>query len=249
MMPVTAIQHSDALILLDAGTPYIVGRKRLKASWTYSSTNTPTVHVGFTVIFYTGSDPQDEAARVASAVDVGPNIRTVEVAIAPTVSMVVKAAVRARYAGGSVSEWTVLPGTVTVTPEVIAVTPTRVDVQGVTGALADGATEDLDLAISGKSIRVLRIATDVPAWVRLYTTAAYRTDDSGRPITSDPTPDTGIFGEVLTAPGNLELDLNPSFYGSNMDDPPAGIVYAAITNKSGGASPVQVTLTCVVEEN
>jgi hypothetical protein len=251
-MPTTSIQHSDALIFLDGGTPLLVGRKILKASWTYSSTNTPTVHVGFTVIFFTGSDPEDAAARVASAVDVGPNVRSVQVAVAPTSPLVVKAAVQARYAGGIASEWTVLPGTQTVTPETYPIyiqeQPARTPATAVTGTLADGASEEIDLTVA-KSALITRIETSADAWVQIYSTAAFRTADVGRAITTDPEGEVGLIGEVLTDSGNLVLDLAPVFVGSNADSTPATTFYLRVTNKSGSSAAITVTLSFVKLED
>lgn len=123
----------------------------------------------------------------------------------------------------------------------------RGDVVGVTANLADGASENLDLAV-GKSAATLKITTTSAAWVRLYTTAAYRAADAGRPITTDPEGETGLIGEVLTTGANLAIDLAPAFVGGNGDDPAASIWYLSVTNKSGGAAAITVTLSRVVME-
>lgn len=122
-MTMTVIQHSDALIYINGGSPQVIGRKVLKVSWTYSSTYTQTQLIGFTVVFFEGTDPQESTAYVATPLDVAADIRTVQVSIAPLANTDVKAAVRARYAGGYVSDWTVLPGTASVVAQVVDIFP------------------------------------------------------------------------------------------------------------------------------
>jgi hypothetical protein len=125
--------------------------------------------------------------------------------------------------------------------------PVRGTVAGATASLADDATGDLSLAI-GKIATALKIQTSAAAWVRLYSTAAYRTADAGRLITEDPEGEHGLIGEVLTDAGNLTLDLDPPFLGANLDGSPASTWYLAVQNKSGGTVAITVTVTRLVME-
>jgi len=111
------------------------------------------------------------------------------------------------------------------------------DVAGSTGSLAADASADLALAL-GKAGSLWKIATSAAAWVRLYATAAQRAADAARLETADPTP-----GEILaeirtTGPGAVPMALP----FNNGDDPRAETVYARVTNRSGGAAAVTVTV-------
>jgi hypothetical protein len=90
--------------------------------------------------------------------------------------------------------------------------------------------------------QVLRITTNKPARVRLYSTAAKRNADLLRPVTADPSGDHGCVVEVVTASDLLGLDMSPAPSGYSMESPPVGAIPYRVDN-FGAAGPVAVTLT------
>lgn len=122
---------------------------------------------------------------------------------------------------------------------------------GINGATSashgNGADENLNLT-GYKSYALLKIATDRAAWVRLYITDAKRTADAARLETTDPSPTAGVIAEVITT-GAETVDFTPAAIGWNGDITPTTTIYAAIRNKSGSTSAVDVTLTAVQLES
>lgn len=111
-----------------------------------------------------------------------------------------------------------------------------------TGSLADGATENSTASL-GKSFVLSKIAADRACRVRAYRSPAYRTADAARAIGIDPIGEHGVIVDCNIIGANLTLDLSPIVFGSTSEVPPSGNIALAIENKSGGASPVEVTFT------
>lgn len=105
---------------------------------------------------------------------------------------------------------------------------TRQTATHATATLDTNATEQAGITLS-PSFEVLRVSADGPCRIRLYSSAAARAADLSRPVSTTPTPGTGlILDVVLTAAGSLDLD--PHAHGANMETEPRGILPAAITN-------------------
>ena len=92
------------------------------------------------------------------------------------------------------------------------------------------------------SYRVLAVETDIPARVRVYGTDADRDADSARAIGVDPTGDHGVLLDVVTTPDDLARRLSPQVDVSNLDSPVDDVLYFNITNLTGAADTVSVTL-------
>ena len=116
----------------------------------------------------------------------------------------------------------------------------RGGVTGTTSSLADAAQADLDIT-GFKSYALLTITTDRAARVRLYVSAATRTADASRAEGVDPTSDAGLIAEVITT-GAETVIISPGAYGFNLESSPTTNIPCRVTNKSGGASTVQVDL-------
>jgi hypothetical protein len=58
---------------------------------------------------------------------------------------------------------------------------------------------------------------------------------------TDPTPDAGVIAEVITTGAETVL-MSPSSMGFNMEATPTTTIPCAVTNKSGSAGTVTVTL-------
>ena len=87
----------------------------------------------------------------------------------------------------------------------------------------------------------LSITTDKAAWVRIYSNGTSRTSDASRLETADPSPDAGVIAEVITTGAETVL-MSPSAMGFNMEATPTTNIPCAVTNKSGSAGTVVVTL-------
>lgn len=107
----------------------------------------------------------------------------------------------------------------------------------ITGPLASGATATGTVDLAG-SYRVLRVATDVPARVRLYTNAAKRDQDLARPVGVKPSGDHGRMLEVVTTAALPAMDLSPTLDGFVEDGSDAVPYSVTSTSPSGGAVAV-----------
>ena len=136
-------------------------------------------------------------------------------------------------------------GTVTADPG----TPTTQSV-GLTERTALQGSVTLDNNVSGnlnitgyKAYTLLKVETDADAWVRIYTDDAARTADQSRNEGTDPAPGTGVIAETR---GSGVIQLNPAPLGYNNDSPNiTDTIYTAVTNRSGAAATINVTLTAI----
>jgi hypothetical protein len=89
------------------------------------------------------------------------------------------------------------------------------------------------------------LTTDHPAWVRIYGSAAARTEDATRNITTKVTDGRGCFGDAITyLPDGLTLTWSevPTF--QNLDTPRTGKAYLAVTSMDPTYSgPINLTFT------
>ena len=118
----------------------------------------------------------------------------------------------------------------------------RVSPVTTTGALLANAIGNI--SITGyKTYALLAMFVELPAWVRLYTTAAARTADAGRLESVDPSPGSGVIAEVITTASNETVIFTPAILGFNFDTPSTTTtIYAAVKNKSGGLATIQIIL-------
>ena len=118
----------------------------------------------------------------------------------------------------------------------------RTTASATTGALIVGGTGNI--SITGfKTYALLGMSVGIPAWVRLYTSAAARTADASRLETEDPLPGSGIIAEVITTTNNQIVAFTPATIGFNADNPAATTIYASVKNKGSGLATIQVTLS------
>ena len=118
----------------------------------------------------------------------------------------------------------------------------RTTASATTGALSVGGTGNI--SITGfKTYALLGMSVGIPAWVRLYISAAARTADASRLETEDPLPGSGIIAEVITTTNNQIVAFTPATLGFNGDNPAATTIYASVKNKGAGSATISVTLT------
>jgi len=85
-----------------------------------------------------------------------------------------------------------------------------------------------------------KIATNRPARVRMYPTAAMRDNDFLRSVGRVPTGNHGRLLEVVTTPDILELILSPAVDITSVDAFDSEF-YVSVTNNDSVAGPVVVT--------
>jgi hypothetical protein len=131
--------------------------------------------------------------------------------------------------------------------------PLMIGLQGVratfdhpTAPLAAGATESGTVS-AFPGWRVIRLATNRPARVRLYPTIAQRDADLSRGVGVRPKGNSGRLLEMVTYPGALEWDMNPTVDLASMykDDP---TFFSAVTNLDSVTGSVVTTYTYVRTE-
>lgn len=105
----------------------------------------------------------------------------------------------------------------------------RVHVLGTVPSMTPGSTSTLDLDFA-ESCDLVAVSANHPCWIRVYSTAAARSADAARPITSDPIPGTGIMGEVLLYPERLLISWSPAPLFNNEDAILSKKAYLAITS-------------------
>lgn len=127
--------------------------------------------------------------------------------------------------------------------------PSRVIVSATTGPLFQNQTGNI--SITGfKSYAILKIATELPSWVRIYSDQASRTADASRTENQDPAPGAGVIAEVITTgPGEQTVLMTPSVMGFNNENPVTGVIPVAVTNKGTGLATIQITLTLIKLED
>jgi hypothetical protein len=107
----------------------------------------------------------------------------------------------------------------------------RVHVLGTTPSMAPGDTQTLDLQFA-ESCDLVAVTASRPCWIRIYSTAAARAADAARTINIDPTPGTGIMGEVAPYDGALAISWSPAPLFNNEDTVLGKTAYIAVTNQS-----------------
>ena len=118
---------------------------------------------------------------------------------------------------------------------------TRSAKAGTTASIADGVTTDVDI-VGFKSYALMTITTTDAAWVRVYVNSSARAADNGRAETSDPLPDAGVVAEVITVGAETVL-ISPGVIGYNLDSVVGTNIPIKVTNKSGSAAAITVTLS------
>ena len=108
-------------------------------------------------------------------------------------------------------------------------------------SLTAGQTANVQAA-GFKSYLLSKVTTDYPAWVRIYTDATSRTNDSTRTEGNDPLPGSGVIAEVITTSGSLTQLITPGVIGFNNDSVTTSTIYISVTNKDSTSRIITTTL-------
>jgi len=114
---------------------------------------------------------------------------------------------------------------------------------GTTSSINNNATTELNI-IGYKAYTLLNIQTTAAAWVRVYTDDVSRDADVTRSEGQDPVAGSGVITEVRTTGAQTVL-ISPGVIGFNNDAVPTTNIYLSVTNRSGSATPITVTLTAI----
>ena len=123
----------------------------------------------------------------------------------------------------------------------------RSTVTATTASLANNANANADIT-GFKSYALLKIQTSAAAWVRIYSDDAARTADASRASNIDPASGAGIITEVITS-GAQTILISPGAFGFNNESSPTTTIPVNITNLSGSAAAITVTLTILQLES
>ena len=123
---------------------------------------------------------------------------------------------------------------------------TRSTASGVTSSLSSGTTGNIDLT-GFKGYNLYKIQVTTASWVRIYSSTAARSSDTGRTSGTDPASDAGVITEIITT-GSKIVTLTPAVLGFNDETVPTSTVPIAVTNNSTVTTAITVTLTMVKTE-
>lgn len=98
------------------------------------------------------------------------------------------------------------------------------------------------------TFQLLRLSTNNPCWVRLYSSAAARAADASRPLDTDPLPGSGVLAEVASSLGGYNQPLSPAALCFNSETPENAMTYVSLLNLTGSVRNYTVTLTILPQE-
>jgi hypothetical protein len=121
--------------------------------------------------------------------------------------------------------------------------PSRTLVSVTSASLAAGASADL--ALTGfKGYALYSIQVSYGAWVTVYTSTSARTADAGRTIVQDPTPDSGVIGEIITTTSGTKY-FSPAVIGYSSEVSPTTSIPIKLYNNDTASQLITVTLSIV----
>jgi len=124
---------------------------------------------------------------------------------------------------------------------------TRTTVATTTSSLVAGTSATATVT-AAKGYALISIQTSIAAWVTVYSSSTAQSNDSGRTITTDPTPGSGVIAEVITTSGTTQY-FSPAVFGYNADATVGTNMYLKIYNNTGSSSAITVTVTYLKLEN
>lgn len=105
-----------------------------------------------------------------------------------------------------------------------------------------GALSTLEAAFSQRSF-LLILASDFPAWIRVYETAAARIADISRPLGVPIQNGMGLVAEVSTSVARLAVKQSPILLFDNGDAPRQRRIYLSVLNRDSVARAPLITIT------
>ncbi|UQN05439.1 hypothetical protein [Deinococcus sp. QL22] len=115
---------------------------------------------------------------------------------------------------------------------------TRLTATVTSSQLANNVTELLTVPLA-KGYALYQVTLSGAGWLRIYRDTASRTADASRDQTTDPAPGSGVVAEVIGTLGVWDQAVS----GWDGKTPPDGVIPLRLTNLSGAAQAITVTLT------
>jgi hypothetical protein len=94
---------------------------------------------------------------------------------------------------------------------------------------------------------IYSIQTSSAAWVTVYNTSTAATADTGRSISIDPVPGSGVIAEAITT-GAQTVNFTPCVGGYLNNSPPNTTLSMKVVNTGNSAAAITVTLTVLQTE-
>ncbi|UQN06270.1 hypothetical protein [Deinococcus sp. QL22] len=116
--------------------------------------------------------------------------------------------------------------------------PARTTASVTSSVLANNASEDLSITLA-KGYALHKVTLSVSGWLRVYRDTASRTADASRAQTTDPAPGSGVVAEVIGTLGVWDQAVS----GWDGKTPPDGVIPLRLSNLSGAAQTITITLT------
>ena len=129
---------------------------------------------------------------------------------------------------------------VTITPGSGKNLQARATTSDITSSIADGTTANLNLT-GFKGYALMKIQTDYASWIRVYDSDASRISDASRSQGNDPLPGSGVLAEAV-ASGSETIVFSPAVLCFNNEATPTTVIPISVTNNSGSAQTITVTL-------
>lgn len=86
------------------------------------------------------------------------------------------------------------------------------------------------------------------AWVTIYSSESFRTQDASRTIDSDPTPGSGVIAEVITN-GSSKQYFGPAVFGYSSETVPSTNIPIKVKNIGANTANLTITLTLLQLES
>lgn len=121
----------------------------------------------------------------------------------------------------------------------------RKTAQATTDNIASAASDSGKTLDIGKGCMMVKVATDYPCWVRIYSSAAAQSADASRDRDTDPTAGSGVLLEVITTSGALAIGLSPAAMAYSLETSPGTTLHITVTNDDTVNRAITVTVTLV----
>jgi hypothetical protein len=113
-------------------------------------------------------------------------------------------------------------------------------ISGSTQLLAVDGGQNINL-LAPKTFALLKVNTDVPAWITIYSSNEARSNDANREYNVTPPANSGIIADISTTSINPSIFLTPGIIGFNENDNEE--IYIRVVNKSNTAQEINYNLT------
>jgi hypothetical protein len=116
----------------------------------------------------------------------------------------------------------------------------RLNITGTTQLLAIDGGQNINLPCP-KTFALLKINTDIPAWITIYSSVDARSNDANREYNVAASPNSGVIADITTTALKPTVFLTPGVIGFNENN--TDEIYIRVVNKSNNAEEIDYNLT------